>query len=112
MASTADASSWTRSEAGPPLLQGLKVIELATVIAAPACSAILADFGATVVKVERLGSGDTWRIDRENLTPDSAWGGGPHFANHNRGKQSVALDLKDPVHLQALKQLISSADCV
>ena len=40
----------------------------------------------------------------------SAWGGGPHFANHNRGKQSVALDVKDPVHLRALKALIGSAD--
>lgn len=103
--------SWTSlAGSGPPVLQGVRVIELATVIAAPSASAVLADFGATVIKVERLGVGDTWRLDRANLTPDSAWGGGPHFANNNRGKRSVALDVKDPVHLEALKTLIRSAD--
>ena len=104
-------TEWTRSQKnGTPVLKGVKVVELATVIAAPSASAVLADFGASVVKVERLGVGDTWRLDRANLTPNSAWGGGPHFANHNRGKQSVALDVKDPVHLAALKVLIQSAD--
>lgn len=72
---------------------------------------MLADLGATVIKVERQGNvGDTWRLDRAHLTPDSSWGGGPHFANNNRGKQSVQLDVKDPVHLAALKKLISTAD--
>lgn len=110
-AMTDDKKSWTSlASPGPPVLQGVKVVELATVIAAPSASAVLADFGATVIKVERLGVGDTWRLDRANLTPDSAWGGGPHFANNNRGKRSVALDVKDPVHLEALKTLIRSAD--
>jgi crotonobetainyl-CoA:carnitine CoA-transferase CaiB-like acyl-CoA transferase len=44
------------------------------------------------------------------LPTPGAWDGGPHFANNNRGKQSVQLDVKDPVHLLALKQLISTAD--
>ena len=79
-------------------------------VAAPSCCAVLADLGATVIKVERQGIGDTWRLDRAHLTPDSAWEGGPHFANNNRGKQSVQLDVKDPLHLAAMKKLISTAD--
>jgi len=101
--------SWEPS-AGPPLLAGIKVVELATVVAAPSCCAVLADLGATVIKVERQGVGDTWRLDRAHLTPDAQWGGGPHFANNNRGKQSIQLDVKDPTHMAALKQLISTAD--
>ena len=89
-------------------MQGVKVVELATVIVAPA-SAVLADFGATVIKVERL---ELATRGDSTVQPDfdSAWGGGPHFANNNRGKRSVALDVKDPVHLEALKTLIRSAD--
>ena len=94
----------------PALLAGVKVVELATVIAAPTGACMLADFGADVIKVERLGVGDTWRLDRAHLTPDSAWGGGPHFANNNRGKRSIQIDVKDPTHLAALQQLIGTAD--
>jgi crotonobetainyl-CoA:carnitine CoA-transferase CaiB-like acyl-CoA transferase len=101
---------WTAPRPGRPILTGIRVVELATVVAAPSCAAVLADLGASVIKIERLGVGDTWRLDRAHLTPDSAWGGGPHFANNNRGKQSIQLDIKDPVHLEALKTLLSTAD--
>ncbi|KAJ9448425.1 E-cinnamoyl-CoA:R-phenyllactate CoA transferase [Diplonema papillatum] len=98
--------------AAPPqqrqMLSGIRVVELATVIAGPACAAVMADFGADVVKVERPG-GDSWRGDRATKTPDDPWGG-PHFAQNNRGKRSVVLDLKQPGHLQALRRLIRTAD--
>eukprot|EP01060_Flectonema_neradi_P011217 TRINITY_DN18319_c0_g1_i1.p1 TRINITY_DN18319_c0_g1~~TRINITY_DN18319_c0_g1_i1.p1 ORF type:complete len:431 (+),score=74.74 TRINITY_DN18319_c0_g1_i1:45-1295(+) len=90
------------------MLNGLRVVELATVIAAPACCALMADFGAEVIKVERPG-GDGWRGDRAAKTPNDP-SGGPHFAQNNRGKKSIVLDLKNPQHLEALMKLLATAD--
>eukprot|EP01064_Diplonema_japonicum_P009850 TRINITY_DN17284_c0_g1_i2.p1 TRINITY_DN17284_c0_g1~~TRINITY_DN17284_c0_g1_i2.p1 ORF type:complete len:436 (+),score=49.77 TRINITY_DN17284_c0_g1_i2:60-1310(+) len=90
------------------MLQGLRVVELATVVAAPACAALMCDMGADVIKVERPG-GDGWRGDRADKCPENP-AGGPHFAQNNRGKQSIVLDLKKQQHLNALLKLLSSAD--
>jgi len=89
-------------------MEGLKVIELATVVAAPACTATMADFGAQVIKIERPG-GDTWRKDRADKTPEDSWGG-PHFAQNNRGKKSIVLDLKNKEHMAAFHALLKDAD--
>ena len=80
-----------------PILGGIKVVELATVIAAPSCAAVLADFGADVTKVEAPG-GDMWR------------GFGANFGNENRGKKSVVIDIKEPEQLAVLKAMIADSD--
>ncbi|HEY1226892.1 MAG TPA: CoA transferase, partial [Ramlibacter sp.] len=72
------------------VLRGLRVIELGQVLAAPFAGAIFADLGAEVVKVERLDGGDdARRMGPAFLEEDSLI-----FQVFNRGKQSVALDLK------------------
>lgn len=81
-------------------LNGIKVLELANVLAGPGVSATLAELGATVVKVENLRTqGDvtrTWKLPNEN--PDSDISG--YFSCVNWGKQSIALDLLSPEGLQ------------
>jgi crotonobetainyl-CoA:carnitine CoA-transferase CaiB-like acyl-CoA transferase len=91
---------------GPPLAD-LRVVDLSTVLAGPGCARYLADFGADVIKVERPGSGDTlrsmgWRDPADDVTLFWKLAG--------RGKRSVALDLKAPEGLAALRALVASAD--
>ena len=74
--------------AGP--LTGLTVIDLTRVLAGPYCTLILADLGARVIKIERPGRGD----DARQVGP-FVEGRSAYFASLNRGKQSLALDLKD-----------------
>ena len=80
-----------RDETPPPSgpLAGVRVVELGLWLAAPACATILADWGADVVKIEPLG-GDPFR--------GLAWAYGgdmnPPFELDNRGKRSVAVDLR------------------
>ncbi len=74
-------------------------------MAAPFCTRQLADLGARVIKVERPGDGDFARgYDKR------ARGLSSHFVWVNRSKESLALDLKNPEHLAALKQLLAKAD--
>ena len=88
------------------LLQGLKVVELATWIAAPGCTMIMADWGADVIKVESA-VGDPTRgflPDPEGVT------GSPIFAMENRGKRGVVLDTGSPAGREALIGLLKGAD--
>ena len=87
--------------AGP--LDGIRVIDLTTVISGPVCTMILADQGADVIKVEPPG-GDIAR----RTSGDSQFSA--MFVSSNRGKRSVALDLKQPAALDALRTLIARAD--
>jgi crotonobetainyl-CoA:carnitine CoA-transferase CaiB-like acyl-CoA transferase len=87
-------------------LVGLKVIDLATVVAGPGVGKYFADYGADVIKVERP-SGDStrsmgWTQPGES---DSLW-----WKLVNRGKRSLVLDLKQTSDLAVLKELIDSAD--
>jgi len=86
-------------------LDGIKVVSLEHAIAAPYCTRQLADLGARVIKVERPGSGDFAR-DYDHR----ARGLSSHFVWTNRSKESLALDLKQPQALAALKELIATAD--
>lgn len=90
-------------------LHGLRVIDMATVVAGPGCARYLADFGATVIKVERPGSGDTTRAMG---FPDPADPEGTSFFWKllGRNKSSVVLDLKDPVDRDRLLALVDGAD--
>ena len=86
-------------------LDGILVVSLEHAIAAPFCTRQLADLGARVVKVERPGAGDFARGYDTRVKGQSS-----HFVWTNRSKESLALDLKDPESLAALKQLVGKAD--
>lgn len=88
------------------LLQGLKVVEMATWVAGPSAAAVLADWGAEVIKVESP-VGDATRI----YYPDTAESpGNPIFTNENRGKKGVVLDIARLEGRHALKTLLRQAD--
>ena len=87
-------------------LDGIKVIDLTRVLAGPFCTMVLADLGADVVKVERPGGGD----DGRHFGPFLPSGESGYFASVNRGKRSIALDLKDATDRGTILALIDKAD--
>lgn len=87
-------------------LNGVTVIEIGTSVAAPFATQIMADLGATVIKVERFGTGD----DSRNWAPPSWDGLSVTFLSLNRGKNSVVLDYKKPEGAEVLWDLVRSAD--
>jgi len=87
-------------------LEGVRVVDLTTVVVGPICTRTLADQGATVVKVEAPG-GDILRYLAAGCRTPSMSG---KFINFNRNKRSVVLDIKQPAGLEALKRLIAGAD--
>ncbi|MEU6008506.1 MULTISPECIES: CaiB/BaiF CoA transferase family protein [unclassified Streptomyces] len=89
----------------PPPLEGVTVVAVEQAVSAPFATRQLADLGARVIKVERVDGGDFAR------GYDTAAGGlASHFVWCNRGKESVALDLKDPRGLDVVRRLIARAD--
>ena len=92
-------------EEAPSPLDGVRVLEVANMIAAPAAGAIMADLGASVIKVEPR-SGDILRR-AERMT---AAGVDPWFELDNRGKRSLALDLGRPEALDIVHRLAADAD--
>ena len=86
-------------------LEGVKIIEISTIITASLSAMMLADQGAEVVKIEQTGFGDPLRYLGTQKGGISAI-----FANVNRGKSSVELDLKKETDLNFAKKLISEAD--
>jgi len=92
------------------LLDGILVVDLSQFLAGPYASLRLQDLGARVIKVERPQGGD---LTRELYLSDTIVDGDSTiFHAINRGKESLALNLKDPQDLAALKKLISKADVV
>ena len=87
-------------------LSGLKVVEVGVAMAAPYCAMVLADQGAEVVKVERVGAGD----DSRAWPPHLDGGLGHYFAAANRGKRSLAVDLKAPEGTAIVRELAAGAD--
>jgi itaconate CoA-transferase len=88
-----------------PLLRGTRVLGFETGLAGPLATRLLADLGADVVKVERPGSGDVtrgWDTVAAGLSSGFVW--------VNRGKRSVALDVKDPAARPALEALVAASD--
>ena len=84
-------------------LEGIRVIDLTTVISGPVCTMLLADQGADVVKIEPPG-GDIAR----RTAGDGEFTA--MFVSSNRGKRSLALDLKQPAAREAVRRLIAGAD--
>ena len=90
----------------PGPLAGMRVLELAQIMAGPTCGMMLADLGADVVKVEKLPGGDDARGYREpRINGVSA-----PFLIMNRNKRGVALDLKHPRGRDILLRLVETAD--
>lgn len=95
-------------------LEGIKVVELARILAGPWCGQMLADLGAEVTKVERPGAGDDTRhwgppflYDAQGNNLDAAY-----YHSTNRGKTNVAIDIATPEGQAAVKALIAQADVV
>jgi crotonobetainyl-CoA:carnitine CoA-transferase CaiB-like acyl-CoA transferase len=88
-------------------LAGLKVVELARILAGPWAGQLLADLGAEVVKVERPGTGDD---TRQWGPPFAADGASAYFHSCNRGKQSVAIDLETAEGQAQVRALAAEAD--
>ncbi|MBP1179676.1 CaiB/BaiF CoA-transferase family protein [Methylobacterium sp. PvR107] len=93
----------TAERSGP--LVGVRVIELAHIMAGPVCGLMLADMGAEVIKVEKLDGDDTRRTVPPALDGESA-----AYMMMNRGKRGISLDLKDPDGVAALRRLLKGAD--
>lgn len=91
----------------PGALDGLLVADFSRVLAGPYATMLLADLGATVVKVERPGSGDD---TRGWGPPFAADGQATYFQAVNRNKRSIALDLTDPADAEVATRLADTAD--
>jgi len=89
-------------------LEGVKVIDLTQVMLGPCCTQMLGDWGADVIKIERIGAGDLsrWSID------DPAGPLNPVFCSLNRNKRSIALDLRSEAGLGIVCRLIERSDVV
>ncbi|PRX97548.1 CaiB/BaiF CoA-transferase family protein [Paraburkholderia sp. BL25I1N1] len=96
---------------GNHVFSGLKVLDLASYIAGPAATTILADFGADVIKVEPPGMGDAYRFFSAmppNPTSDVNYA----WQLTNRNKRSIAIDLKSPHAKEVVQRLARWADVV
>lgn len=90
-------------------LAGLVVADLSRVLAGPYCTMLLADLGATVIKVERVDTGDDTRAWGPPFATD---GLSTYFHSVNRNKESLAVDLSDPDECARVQRLIDRADIV
>jgi crotonobetainyl-CoA:carnitine CoA-transferase CaiB-like acyl-CoA transferase len=85
---------------------GLRVLDFTTTIAGPHCTRLLADLGAEVIKIEAP-DGDMMRT-----RPPLRDGASTSFGQLNAGKKSIALDLKSPAAVEAVRRLVATADVV
>ncbi len=88
-------------------LEGIRVVEIANFVSAPQAGLMLADFGADVIKIEKLAGGDDGRV-----LPPLIDGDGYFYIQFCRNKRSVAVDLKDPRGVEIAARLLRSADVV
>jgi alpha-methylacyl-CoA racemase len=88
-------------------LEGIRVLDFSTLLPGPLATLLLAEAGAEVIKIERPGRGDEMRSYTPKFGADSV-----NFALLNRGKRSIAIDLKQPGAVEKLTPLIESADVI
>jgi formyl-CoA transferase len=97
-----------RAKGVPTALDGLLVVDFTRVVAGPACTQTLADFGAEVIKIENPDGGDDTRsYEHADLAGESA-----AFVSLNRNKRGIALDFANPVACGIARELIARADVV
>ena len=103
------ASTTQTGKVGQPgALDGLRVLDIATFVAAPFCGTILADFGAEVIKVERPKSGDSLR----QFGTITDCGDSLVWLSEARNKKTVTLDLRKPEGVELFKKLVAQSDVV
>jgi crotonobetainyl-CoA:carnitine CoA-transferase CaiB-like acyl-CoA transferase len=89
-------------------LDGIRVLDVATFVAAPFAAACLAEFGADVIKIEKPGIGDSLRqLGTESDAGDTYW-----WLNDARNKRCITLDLKHPRGVELFKRLVAESDVV
>ncbi|RDE05380.1 CaiB/BaiF CoA transferase family protein [Sphingomonas aracearum] len=95
-------------------LAGVRVVELARILAGPWCGQLLADLGAEVVKIERPGAGDDTRGWGPPFVtgPDGGSLGAAYYHAANRGKTARAIDIATPDGQAAVRALVADADVV
>ncbi|MDG2482237.1 MAG: CoA transferase [Alphaproteobacteria bacterium] len=86
-------------------LSGITIVDMTRVLAGPYCTMVLSDLGARVIKVEQPGTGDEARGTGPFLGPVSGY-----FASINRGKESIALNLKEDNDREVFRALVGGAD--
>src|ERR1700739_1368693 len=97
-----------REKSAPTALDGLLVVDFTRVVAAPACTQTLADFGAEVIKIENPeGGDDTRHYEHAELAGESA-----AYISLNRNKRGIVLDLAKPQGCEVARELIERADVV
>jgi formyl-CoA transferase len=98
------------STGGGGPLAGVRVLDLARVLAGPYAAMLLADLGAEVIKVERPGTGDDTRSWGPPFAGPEDGRQSTYFLSVNRGKRSVTIDLKDPAERGFVTDLVRWAD--
>src|SRR6185436_19560492 len=88
-------------------LAGIRVLDFSTLLPGPLATLLLAEAGAEVIKIERPGTGDEMRTYTPKFGADSV-----NFALLNRGKRSIAIDLKEAGAVERLMPLVESADVI
>jgi formyl-CoA transferase len=90
-------------------LSGVKIVDFTQVMMGPCATQMLGDYGADVIKIERIGAGD---LSRWSIGDDPAGPQNPVFCSLNRNKRSIALDLKSAAGLAVVHRLLATADVV
>lgn len=97
-----------RAKDMPTALDGILVVDFTRVVAGPACTQTLADFGAEVIKIENPDGGDDTRsYEHADLAGESA-----AFISLNRNKRGIVLDFTNPAACEVARELIARADVV
>ena len=89
-------------------LKGIRVLEMAQIMAGPTCGLLLADLGAEVIKIEKTPGGD----DTRNFLPPDVNGVSAAYLMMNRNKKGIALNLKDKKGIEIFKTMIKNSDVV
>ena len=96
-------------------LDGIRILDLSRILAAPTATQLLADLGAEVIKVERPGSGDdtrSWGPPHVTRTDGTETDLSGYFLSANRGKQSIAVDFTTPEGAEIIRTLVKHCDIV
>lgn len=91
----------------PSILEGIRVLDFGQYIAAPVVTRMMSDMGAEIIKIELAPGGDNSRF-----YPYFKAGQSGSYIQHNRGKLSVCLDIKQPEAIQIIKDLVPKVDVV
>ncbi|OUV86836.1 MAG: CoA transferase [Pelagibacteraceae bacterium TMED136] len=92
----------------PGPIKGVKVLELAQIMAGPTCGLMLADLGAEVIKIEKIPGGD----DTRRFVPPDINGESSAFMMMNRNKKGIAINLKDKEGIKIFKLMVKTSDVV